>query len=285
MPVAYILLHLVLVALASAAALRFPSKSRVGLALGVLLAAVAVLGFVVERHADWAWRAMALGLPDLVFLTNQSLATACVLAVILWRSAKTAAERRRAWVLGGLLVCASLWSYAWYFAPLPDGLTGKPDATGFCKQTTPDSCSAAAAATLLAQHGISTNEEEMAELCLTRRGFGTTPLGLYRGLTLKAAAKGLRPVPILANDVAELGRRNQPAITTVGLQRGAPPEVEAKMLEYGWGYDFRHDVVALTADPAGAWIEVADPSYGKERWPTKDIEYIWDRWVLVLTTR
>ena len=55
-----------------------------------------------------------------------------------------------------------------------------------CLQTSQVSCTPAAAATLLAAHGIKTTEEEMALLCLTNRE-GTPMQGLYRGLKLKTA--------------------------------------------------------------------------------------------------
>lgn len=57
------------------------------------------------------------------------------------------------------------------------------------------------------------------------------------------------------------------------------------MGEYGWKRGVKHAVVFLNADPKGAWIEVADPSYGKERWPTRDareLRGIWDGLALTL---
>jgi hypothetical protein len=53
-------------------------------------------------------------------------------------------------------------------------------------QTSDNSCSAAAAASLLRMHGIRAKEAEMVELCLTREG-GTRWLGVFRGLKLKTA--------------------------------------------------------------------------------------------------
>ena len=50
-------------------------------------------------------------------------------------------------------------------------------------QSSPHTCSAASAATLLRFYGIRATEQEMAELCLTRSG--TTWLGLYHGLASK----------------------------------------------------------------------------------------------------
>ena len=54
------------------------------------------------------------------------------------------------------------------------------------------------------------------------------------------------------------------------------------MAGYGWPRGLRHAVVVLAADPAGEWLEVADPSYGRERWPAEGIEWLWDGQALVL---
>jgi hypothetical protein len=228
---------------------------------------------------------MQVGWPDLVYYTNFSLTAAAFLTVILWQVAKGAAARRRAVGLSTFLLCAALWSYAWYFRPLPPYLSGLVDETGYCRQTTYDSCSAAAAAMLLASHGIQTDEQEMADLCLTRAGAGTTPLGLFRGISLKAIDKRLRPAPVFVREVADLSRLGGACITTVGLRNGAPPEVEERMLSYGWEHDVRHDIVIFAVDPAGEWMDVGDPSFGRERWPTHDLEYIWDKRVLILEPR
>jgi hypothetical protein len=62
----------------------------------------------------------------------------------------------------------------------------------------------------------------------------------------------------------------------VGLPPVTPPAVVQRMEQYGWQPGVRHAVVVLEADPAGAWLEIADPSYGRERWPTQDLDVLWD---------
>jgi Peptidase C39 family len=57
----------------------------------------------------------------------------------------------------------------------------------FCVQTTEATCTAACAATLLRVHGIEVTEQEMADLCLTRRG--TRWQGLYPVVSRKNGAK------------------------------------------------------------------------------------------------
>src|SRR5690606_2127834 len=59
-----------------------------------------------------------------------------------------------------------------------------PDGT--CRQSSIDTCSAAAGVTLLKQHDVAATEAEMARLGFTKEGRGTHPLGLYRALKIKA---------------------------------------------------------------------------------------------------
>jgi hypothetical protein len=138
---------------------------------------------------------------------------------------------------------------------------------------------------VLHAHGILATEREMAALCLTRAGHGTTPLGTFRGLALKCRSHGLRPVLVHARDVRGLAALGSPGIVSIGLSSRAPEAVARRLEEYGWQRDVRHAVVIQGADPNGAWIDVADPSYGRERWPNTDPEELrnlWDGLALVL---
>ena len=134
-------------------------------------------------------------------------------------------------------------------------------------QTTDQTCSAACAASLLRLHGVSANEKELANLCLTRHG--THWLGVYRGLKLKTAGTtwdvvadevsmqelltGKLGTGILALSfhVAESGRTCDP--------------------EWGFGSDVGHSVLILKSH-SPAVLEVFDPApdYGFETW-NKDV--------------
>jgi hypothetical protein len=102
----------------------------------------------------------------------------------------------------------------------------------------------------------------MAALCLTRTGHGTTPLGLYRGLALKSQSSGLHPVLVRAGSAAGLAALGSPGVVSIGLDANAPTAIATRLEEYGWQRGVRHAVVIMGADPQGAWIDVADPSYG-----------------------
>jgi hypothetical protein len=287
MPAVYILVHLILAAACLWLALRLPLRSpwRATFGLGVL--SLTVLGFAVERLPAWSWHAMRFAFPDLVFLTNISFAAASTLLGLMWSNALREANRKaalaRATLLSLPLLGVALYSYTWYFSPLPPDLSGKPDIHGFCRQTSDDSCSACAATMLLAPHGIKADEAEMGRLCLTRFKQGTPPLGLYRSLAIKAHEIGLHPQFVFLNHPREFHALHRAAIIAVGIKASAPREIKLKMENYGWNPGQRHAVVILDADKDGKWLDVADPTYGRERWPTKDLEYLWDGSAVVLT--
>lgn len=81
---------------------------------------------------------------------------------------------------------------------------------------------------------------------------------------------------------AELGKLRPVCILSVGLKRGLPEDVETRMRGYGWEPGARHAVV-VGADPKGTWLDVADPSFGREHWPLPDCACIWDGQTLILS--
>lgn len=281
----YVAVHLLLALSVAGMVWKLPVRSRMRQLLVASVLALVVGGLTLERRTDWAWSAMRLGWPDLVFFTNLSLEGVAVLLALLWRQNSKPGASGRAAVLSLAALGVALWSYGWYFTPTPAGLSGTVDRAGYCRQTSEDSCSAAAAAMVLHAHGIAATEAEMAALCLTRAGHGTTPLGLFRGLSLKCRPHGLRPALVRASSVARLHDLKGSGVISVGLDVFAPAATARKLEEYGWQRGVRHAVVVLAADPAGNWIEIADPSYGRERWPTRDpaeLRSLWDGLVLVL---
>ncbi len=125
-------------------------------------------------------------------------------------------------------------------------------------------------------------EAEMERLCLTRDEIGTSPAGLFRGLAVKAAPYGLRPRPVFVSRPEQLRLLKSPAIINVGLKLNTPAATATKMEGYGWSTGSGHSVVVLGTDSSGKWIDVADPTNGRERWPADDLNYLWDGCALVL---
>jgi len=135
---------------------------------------------------------------------------------------------------------------------------------GVCLQTSQASCAPAAAATLLAQHGIRTSEQEMARLCLTDRS-GTRFHGLCRGLRIRTEGTARR-MTIGTGNVEDLRTEVElPALVYVKLT----PEVDRRdrrySTEWGWIAGVTHTVVVF-AFPNEKKVEVGDPAFGRERW-------------------
>lgn len=142
---------------------------------------------------------------------------------------------------------------------------------GICLQTTKQSCSAASAATLLKLHGIAATEQEMADLCLTRRG--TNWMGLYRGLKKKTSDTAW-DVEVFTGSSDELRSLNTPAILSVGLARDAQAD-PFYQTELGWRPGLRHSVVLL-----GFVLDLVDigestPDAGRERWTQSDLRELY----------
>ena len=144
-----------------------------------------------------------------------------------------------------------------------------------CVQTTPATCSPAAAATLLRAHGIAATEAEMAALCLTRER-GTAALGLYRGLKLKTAGTPW-DVEVFHTDPAGLRALVPagPAILTVRFDPGPGIDPRYEQL-WGWLPGVQHTVVVFgfTAAADGK-VEMGDPVAGREHWSAKDLSVLW----------
>ncbi len=214
---------------------------------------------------------------SLVVLGNWFPFAAAFLAGITWTHGYGSNRRR-------VLFGTACFSIALYSTVEP--LLGQPphcidhwSDDGHCLQSTLQTCSAAAAATLLKKYDIETTEAEMARLCLTR-GFdgvmqeGTNWLGLYRGLKLKTAAHQLE-VEVFDESVDDFVRQfKAPTIAFVGIPRdGRVPASFSE--ESGWMPGVRHSVVIVEVLPNSQLI-VADPAAEElEYWTHDELRYLW----------
>ena len=193
---------------------------------------------------------------------------AALLAGLAWRPIPGRAARRAALLLPLLLLC--LYQSYGFLPGSPPPLEDRWE-DGVCRQTSPASCSAAAAATLLRAHGIDATEAEMADLCLTRPA-GTPMQGLYRGLKLKTAGTDWA-VQAFRGDIATLRNEPGPILLSVRLDRGAAVDPRYEQ-HWGWTPGVGHTVVLFGFRPDGR-IDVGDPAAGRECWRVRDLEVLW----------
>ncbi|MDF1662672.1 MAG: cysteine peptidase family C39 domain-containing protein [Planctomycetota bacterium] len=139
-----------------------------------------------------------------------------------------------------------------------------------CVQSHQSTCGAAAAATLLAKHGLTATEAEMVELCLTKES-GTTFFGIYRGLKIKTEGSPWT-VEAFVCDEETLYQEKVPALLSVWLEPGQErdPRYES---EWGWREGSRHAIVLNQRD--GYFVNISDPAIGNERWGIDSMKVLW----------
>lgn len=123
---------------------------------------------------------------------------------------------------------------------------------GVCLQTSNFSCGPAAAAMWLDDHDVLTTESEMADLSVTDPWYGTSTVGMLRGLHRKMPGAELR------------------------LERIETPPAEARgpwLVVVELSQLLAHWVVIDRIDAEGA--DVRDPIEGRTRWSREDLERRW----------
>lgn len=162
-------------------------------------------------------------------------------------------------------------------------------ANGVCLQSSPATCSAGAAASLLGVYGIETNETEMVRLCLTGR-IGTNMLGIYRGLKMKTDGTPFDVEPVCCSFAQLQDSQICPMLLPVKLQSLTP-------ITYGPPRRRVHPMFTASGKPAllenllkkdhcivlygftgeGDAI-IGDPSnrtYGRVHWKKEQLEKSW----------
>jgi hypothetical protein len=243
------------------------------------LAAILVVLTFAYGNLVWGqlWIVNWIPLPSVIVLSNWFAPLLAVLAAVVWLRLAPASAARRLPIM--LVICAAGIYATFYFIPLEPPLCQDewapprpPMVWPVCLQTTPTTCSAAAAATILNCLEIKASEQEMAKLCLTRSG--TTWLGLYHGLATKLWHEEYR-VEFFESDVDGLSRLETAAPVLLCCE--LEPMVAKLAPEYvqdgGWIPGTAHSVVYFGR--AGDRHVVGDPSRGYETWSTRDLNNLW----------
>lgn len=280
-------LYFGLAILASVSLLVFLSAARLGrwvsrqvrpwLAIGV------VLGMVAYSCILWQSPSLAWLLPfsNLVIVGSWFPIFMAALAGCVWSTPSEMGARRN--VLVVVLGTAGLLAAGWPLLGEAPQCRSQSACDGFFVQTTEYTCTAASAATLLTMHDIPASEQEMAELCLTRKG--TSWLGLYRGLKLKTAGTKW-DVEIVRGSIDELrDASKRPAIIEVGLSDAAMIDATFRE-EFGWEPGRRHSVILCGYEP-NVRAEIIDPMpmFGRETWDNDTFKLLWRGYAMRLIER
>jgi hypothetical protein len=218
---------------------------------------------------DQPWIAWLLPFSNLIVVSNWFLPLMSFIAGLVWKNVSGHSAKR-------LLYCAALIGAGGYALIKP--VWGTPPQcesrwkNGVCLQTSPKTCSAACAATVLREIGIETTEGEMAELCLTRAG--THWKGLYRGLKLKTADTGWH-VEVFEGDVRSLRLLSGPLIVSVGALKDQSVD-PIYTQQFGWKPGELHTAL-LYKFVADDRVKMGDPGIddGREEWLTEHLEVLY----------
>ena len=243
-------------------------------------AAVIVLTIGVYIRFVWGqlWIVRWIPHSSVLILANWYPILLGSLAAILWQRMQSHSIPRRI-PIQLLLIAATVWSEIYVIPRDPPecgDMWTEPTATmpfRICRQTTPYTCSAAAAATVLYSLGIPSSEKEMAELCLT--GEGTTWLGLYHGISVRLQGTGFG-VEFFEGNIQDLDMATAefPVLLCCKLTdeiSAAHPNYQANS---GWIPGIAHTTV-LFGRVEGIYA-IGDPSQNfLEIWTEQDITNLW----------
>lgn len=253
-------------------------KSRSHLFLDIM-AGVIVLLIVTYVYTVWGqlWIVNWIPLPSVIILSNWFPILLSMLGAVVWLRMAEASVPRKLPVMF-LILGAGFYSLFYFIpadapecnnewvAPLP------PMVYPVCLQTTPYTCSAAAAATILNSIGVETTEQEMATLCLTRSG--TTWLGLYHGVSTKLLGTSHKVLFFRGNltDIQRMAMIH-PVLLCCELDPAVAEIAPGYVTEGGWIPGTAHSVVYFGS--INGQHVIGDPSRGYEMWGARDLNMLW----------
>jgi hypothetical protein len=246
--------------------------------LDFMAAVIVLLGFAYV-YLVWGqlWIVEWIPLPSVIVLANWFPLLLGALAAVVWLRLEPATVWRRLPMLI-VIMAAGAYSVMYFIPTRPPECRNQwarplpPLRWPVCLQTTPNTCSAAAAATILNTLGVHTSEQEMARLCLTRSG--TTWLGLYHGLATKLLDEGYS-IEFFKADSTKLTdlTTDGPLLLCCMLDEDVARLVPNYVNEGGWIPGQAHSVVYF--GQIGDDHIVGDPSNGYETWTTRELNHLW----------
>jgi predicted double-glycine peptidase len=247
------------------AALVLPPRLTNLLAIFLITMMVAFV-FLLQGRIELS---RVLPFSNLIMIGNWQPLIAAVFAGLIWRRLP-AAMWRRTLVIAALVASCIYGIYEPVLGRTPHLSDRWLD--NICLQTSPASCTPAAAATLLTSHGIRATEQEMAMLCLTTTK-GTSFHGLYRGLKLKTTGTPWDVYMFSDSTIDDLRRMAGPVLISVELrpELGLDPRYQNT---FGWLPGVAHTVMLIDF-VHGDLVRIADPAVGHEVWNLDDLRLLW----------
>lgn len=260
------------------------SHLQTAFALGIVVAIFAYVDLVWDQ----LWIVQWIPLPSVIVLSNWFPILLSALGACVWL--RIGKEGGRSFVVVGLIIVMAAGSLLYFVSGEPPVCGNKWDPPPprrpyrLCIQTTPNTCSAAAAATMLGTIGIESSEGEMAELCLTRSNkawlglpisqAGTTWLGLYHGMSTKLYGSGHRVV-FFEGTISQIEKmaKVHPVLLCCELEPKMAEQLPQYVSEGGWIPGTAHSVVYMGRFADGHLI--GDPSRGYEVWRDQDLDLLW----------
>ncbi len=241
-------------------------------------AIVLLIGVYIRFVWGQLWIVKWIPLPSVVILANWFPVLLGILAAVLWQRMESHSIPRRL-PIQLLLIAATVWSEIYVIPRKPPECSNEwiePTAEmpfRVCRQTTPFTCSAASAATILHSLGIESSEKEMAQLCLT--GEGTTWLGLYHGLAIRLRGTGFG-VEFFEGNVADLDAATEefPVLLCCRLTDDVDRLFPDYREDSGWIPGIAHSTVLfgrvkqiyVIGDPSQKYVEL---------WSERDVSNLW----------
>lgn len=258
----------------AAMARHLGGQAKLLLLLG-LVSLLVWMGFHLRDSLVWAKILPVTGVP---VAGNWSMPMAAMVVGAAWNNFP-AGRLRRLMLLMPLMAVAAFVTMRPIFAAVPQ--THNVVVGLLTKQSTQATCTPAAGATLLKYHGIHTTEGEMADLARTTEQ-GTSPLGLYRALSIKTRGTPFG-VGVMTDGTREMLGTCGMAVLSVGYDDANAPQAK-ELVRNGFMPGVHHSVVFFKFLPDGRAL-IGDPETGLEQWPAQTLWFLWKGDAVYLTDK
>lgn len=286
MPLVPLCINLLVIAISAGLGYALRKNRRARIAALAAALAIGALAYFAPSRPDISLRLFPFA--SSIFFSNLYPLAAAIAFIPTVQFGKTKFHKIRIAVLMTCLFAVSLLPFAYFWKSPAYTEALNIDANGICRQTSTDTCAAAAVVTLLSRYDIETTEAEVVRLALTKKDIGTRTLGQYRAMKLLTRNRPDLKVRVAKLTPDELIALNRPAIITVGLQKRFMSKQRSKEEEdlenlYQWRPGVMHDVVFLGPMPDDPTrVQIGEPDFGLEKWWRYQLDILFTGYTIYL---